>query len=386
MIGFLRENLLYGNEPVKGSKPLVGKSKTKKKNKEKEKSGFLFRPGMGVNPFDENTFDQPFEIHAANFSSIGERDLALATSRMGKSNLIGVMLEQYLDQKGIACILDPQSEWFTLQDAYPAVVVGGNIQGRRDYFMADKDMGAGKKKLRLEQLDKRIPLTFKDSDYKPHAGMDKEYKQALGERRERDLRELELLINNLVRGMLTKGFTLIFDLSGHIKPSDKQFIAVIVIEALRRHNNSMRRKMKLVADEVHNFAPQRGGCLSSEYLIDVLKQGAKEGIDFMGATQSCASLDKEIVKQCNRFWLGGVREQNDVNAIANFFGKGGNVTEHHVKALKQFHFYYLFEGKAIKFKPFLRKCEHGGKTPAFKDDAPVATAEDLDTFIQNLKM
>lgn len=348
--------------------------------------GQIILPGQIANPFDPSRFDQPFRLSSSDFASIGERDLALATSRMGKSNLLGVMLEQYLNQKGIVCILDPQGEWYTLQDEYPVVVVGGNIQGRRDFFNADTDMKPAKKKLRLQQLEKRIPLNFKESDYKPYAGMDKEDKQALGEKYDHDLRELELLINNLVHGMLLKGFTLIFDLSGHVKSTDKQFIAVLVIEALRRHNNSMRRKMKLVADEVHEFAPQRGGCSSSESIIGILKQGAKEGIDFMGATQSCASLDKEIVKQCNRFWLGGVREQNDVNAIASFFGKGGSVTAEHVKALKQFHFYYLFEGKAIKFKPFLRKCEHGGKTPEFKDDAPVATAEDLDTFIQNLRM
>lgn len=403
--GLPGSSLLYAKQQDQPKRPV--KQKKSVTTRVKPDNGHILFPGLAMNPFSENAgnqkleiFDQPFELRSSDFKDIGERDLWLAASRMGKSNGMGAILEQYLDQeftnqylgrhtglkqKGIACIIDPQGEWYTLQDAFPVVVVGGNIQGRREYFMADEKMPAAKKKLRLEQLDKRIPMTFRESDYKIEPGMDKEDKAALFERKERDVRELELLINNLVRGMLTKGFTLIFDLTYQVKTSDKQFIACVIIEAVRRHNNALRRKMKFVIDEVHNFAPQSKPCASSELLIAALKEGAKEGIDFMLATQSCASLSKEIVKQILRFFLGAVREQNDVNAIASFFGKGGSVDADKIKTLPRYVFYYLFEGNAIKFKPFLRKLEHGGRTPEFKTDAQVATKDDIDGFLKNIK-
>lgn len=376
--------ILEESKPVVQAQPR--KVKASKQKPQVKKSNYpVYNLGLSVHPFDENRYDQAFYIYSEWFISVAERILMLATSRMGKSNLAGLLLEQYLDQKGIACFIDPQDEWWTLQDKYNCIVVGGNIAAKKKHYLSDETISEQKRKLRIKQLENRIPLTYKESDYTPHKGMEKEEKQYLYEKRERDLSELKNTISLLVEGMLTKGFSLIFALTYQTALSDKQFITKLVIESLREHNNVKKRKMKLVFEEAHEVAPQSGGSICLSDVEGILKQGGKEGIDCIVITQSIASLSKQIANQCNIVFAGGVRMPRDVAAVEAIFGKNGPVTAEDIRNLQQKHFYYLYDGKAIKFKSFKRKCESGGSTPEFKANAPLASNDDIEGFIKNLK-
>jgi len=278
----------------------------------------------------------PFEINLKDYEDSGERDAILASSGMGKSYLAGVLLEETLETGGLVCVIDPEGEWYTLADRYPLIVAGGD----------------------------HATVTLEPSD--------------------------EEKIEEVLRTVLTRGVSVVFDLSDMIEGEQTETYAIIA-EKLFELENSLKTKIRLVVEEAQVFAPQTGAGGSKEgpnslsMSQHVAKRGRKRALDSLWATQRPASINKNILTQCNRFWFGGITAEQDYKAIKSFLDTAG-VSFDQIKALKRGQFYFSTTGKPAELVQVRKRyCKHGGGTPKRQVNVPRATKEDLQGILAQWK-
>lgn len=258
-----------------------------------------------------------FSVSLEDYKATGERDAILASSGMGKSYLTGVLMEETLENGGLLCVIDPEGEHFTLAERYPTMIVGGEHGN--------------------------LPLEEEAMDL-------------------------------YVETMLTAGLSCVFDLSEYLD-EEQQHLYGLIADALFVAEQKHRRKIRLVVEEAQIYAPQRtvGGAASSKrgkkILMDPLvasqkiaKRGRKRAIDSLWATQRPASISKDILSQCNRFWFGGITSEQDYKAIRPFLNEAG-VSYAEIKSLHPGEFFFFSKGKTHKIKVRKRHCRHAGATP-----------------------
>jgi uncharacterized protein len=259
-----------------------------------------------------------FQINLDDWTESGDRDAILASSGMGKSYLAGVIMEELIESGTPVFIIDPEGENYTLAERYPMLIVGG------------------------EYATVNINL----DDAKPEA------------------------IENIVKAVLSQGISIIFDLSNRTV-KDQRLLFTQIVGALFSLQDSQenRRPVKLIVEEARLFAPQKvtglpdlngETCLS--VFENIATRGRKRGINMMLATQRPASINKDILSQCNRWWFGGMQSTQDCNAMKPYLADAG-ITEEQIRELTPGNFYYSAHGQATKIKSRTRKCRHGGATP-----------------------
>ena len=276
-----------------------------------------------------------FAVPLADFASTGERDAVLASSGMGKSYLTGVILEETLENGILVCIIDPEGEHFTLAERYPMLIIGGEHA--------------------------HVPFDPDGVDF-------------------------------YVEAMLSTGLSTIFDLSEFIDQEQQEYYALIG-DSLFRLEQKYRRKVRLVVEEAQIYAPQAGltpGLKKKLKGVDpitvsqrIAKRGRKRALDSLWATQRPASLSKDILSQCNRFWFGGITSELDYKAIKSFVTEAG-ITFSDIKALQPGEFYFYAKGKTEKIKVRKRLCRHAGATPEANNTFQAATDKALDAVLGKL--
>lgn len=223
---------------------------------------------------------------------------------MGKSYLTGVLLEETLENGGMVCVVDPEGEHYTLAERYPMLVIGGE--------------------------NGKIPL-------EPEA------------------------IGKTVEAMLENRLSVVFDLSEYVD-EEQQPLYTRITETLFQAQRRYKIKMRLVVEEAQIYAPQNAVTTSLQLSQKIAKRGRKRGIDSVWATQRPASLNKDILSQCNRFWFGGIQAEQDYKAIKPFLNEAG-ITFSDIKALKPGEFYCYAKGKTSRINIRKRFCRHAGGTP-----------------------
>lgn len=256
-----------------------------------------------------------FEVPLAAWATTGERDAILASSGMGKSYLTGVIIEQTLENNGIVCIIDPEGEHFTLAERYPMMIIGGEHGN--------------------------LPIEEDSLDI-------------------------------FIEAMLQHRLSIVFDLSEYLD-QEQQHLYGVIAEHLFNLEQKYRMKVRLVVEEAQIYAPQRMAATAirrgKKALKDpvqasqkIAKRGRKRAIDSLWATQRPASLNKDILSQCNRFWFGGITSEQDYKAIKPFLTEA-KITFADVKALKPGEFYYFGKGETKLIQVRKRICKHAGATP-----------------------
>ncbi|MDX2084670.1 MAG: DUF87 domain-containing protein [Candidatus Melainabacteria bacterium] len=257
-----------------------------------------------------------YGVDCAEYAATGERDAILASSGMGKSYLTGVLLEETLENKGLICVIDPEGEHFTLAERYPMLIVGGEHAS--------------------------VP-------FDPDA------------------------VDIYVEAMLGHGLSTIFDLSDFVDAEQQAYYALIA-DSLFQAEQKYRRKVRLVVEEAQIYAPQSGGAVGGDAKAKksgpnnlmasqrIAKRGRKRAIDSLWATQRPASLNKDILSQCNRFWFGGITSELDYKAIRPFLQEAG-ISFTDIKSLQPGEFFLYGKGKTRRIQVRKRLCKHAGATP-----------------------
>lgn len=276
-----------------------------------------------------------FSVPLEAYAQTGERDAILASSGMGKSYLTGVIIEQTLETGGLVCIIDPEGEHFTLAERYPMMIIGGE-----------------------------------------HASLPLE----------------EDALDIFIEAMLQHRLSCVFDLSEFLD-QEQQHLYGVIAEHLFNLEQKYRMKVRLVVEEAQIYAPQRMAATSTRNKKNrkdpvqasqkIAKRGRKRAIDSLWATQRPASLNKDILSQCNRFWFGGITSEQDYKAIKPFLNEA-KISFADVKALKPGEFYYFGKGETKLIQVRKRLCKHAGATPDAGNQFHAAADHSLEQALSQL--
>ncbi|MGE0201930.1 MAG: DUF87 domain-containing protein [Candidatus Melainabacteria bacterium] len=275
-----------------------------------------------------------FKIPAELYATTGERDAILASSGMGKSYLTGVLIEQTLEIGSLICVIDPEGEHFTLAERYPMLIIGGE-----------------------------------------HANLPLE----------------EDAIDLYIEAMLEHRMSAVFDLSDFLD-EEQQHLYGVIAEHLFNLEQKFRTKIRLVVEEAQIYAPQRMGMSPSrskkkkdpvQASQKIAKRGRKRAIDSLWATQRPASLNKDILSQCNRFWFGGITSEQDYKAIRPFLNEAG-ISFAAIKSLKPGQFFYYGKGDTRLIQVRKRMCKHAGATPEVGVNFHAAANTSIETALSSL--
>lgn len=276
--------------------------------------GFVKTSLMAATGVKQLRVSKSFSVPLDDYLAIGERDAILASSGMGKSYLAGVLAEETLENGTLLCVIDPEGEYFTLAERYPVLIIGG-----------ERGM---------------LPLS-------------------------------EAAIDLYIEMMLEANIPLVFDLSDYIDIEQHSLYAQIA-DSLFQAETKHRKKVRLIVEEAQIYAPQRmaaGGSSKTKLKADpvyasqqLAKRGRKRAIDTLWATQRPASLSKDILSQCNRFWFGGITAEQDYKAIKPFLNEAG-IDFYQIKNLRPGEFFFYSKGKTQLIRVRKRFCKHAGATP-----------------------
>lgn len=275
-----------------------------------------------------------FQVTLDDYTAVGERDAVIASSGMGKSYLTGVLAEETIENGGLLCVIDPEGEYFTLAERYPVLIIGG-----------ERSM---------------IPLD-------------------------------ENAIDLYIQAMLEANLSVIFDLSEYLDHEQQDLYAQIA-ESLFHQETVFRKKVRVIVEEAQIYAPQRLASSSGSKKKKwdpvnssqkLAKRGRKRAIDSIWATQRPASLSKDILSQCNRFWFGGITAEQDYKAIKPFLVEAG-ISFNNLKELQPGEFYFYSKGFTKKIKVRKRYCKHAGATPEAQQSFQAVTDIALQRAVEAL--
>lgn len=244
-------------------------------------------------------------ISFQEYSDTGIRIGIWASSGRGKTNAIGVIVEELLDAGLPAIIIDPEGEFWTLKEMYRTLVVGG-----------------------------------------PHGDLPVVHSRQV--------------ITEILETAFTEGLACVFDLSEEATNAGQQRLALPVMEELFRLATRKRQPVALVIEEIQVFAPQSSHSHTGEIMNRLAKQGRKRGIVLVAASQRTQAVSKEFMSQLNFPVIGGFEERLDYEAIKHHAG-GKSFEE--LKSLPVGHFWFPRLGRVGQVRR--RKVTHAGSTPAF---------------------
>ncbi|GAB3688500.1 hypothetical protein GCM10028857_22720 [Salinarchaeum chitinilyticum] len=193
------------------------------------------------------------------------RGFVSGKSGSGKSNTVGVIAEELLENGYNFLIVDTEGEYYGLQEEYQLLHVGG------DEF-ADVRVGPDHaEKLAEIGLERNVPI--------------------------------------------------ILDVSGFDDVDESQELIKRTIEELFRREKKVRKPFLLVVEEMQEYLPQQGsGGELGEILERVAKRGRKRGLGMCGVSQRPSSVDKDFITQCDWMAWHRLTWEADVKVVSKIIG------------------------------------------------------------------
>jgi len=193
------------------------------------------------------------------------RGFVSGKSGSGKSNTVGVICEELLDNGYNFLIVDTEGEYYGLQEQYQLLHVGG------DEF-ADVRVGPDHaEKLAEIGLERNVPI--------------------------------------------------ILDVSGFDDVDESRELITRTIEELYRLEKDVRKPFLLIVEEMQEYLPQQGGSDElGEILERVSKRGRKRGLGMCGISQRPSSVDKDFITQCDWMAWHRLTWEADVKVVSKIIG------------------------------------------------------------------
>ena len=164
-------------------------------------------------------------------------------SDSGKSNTVGVTIEELLEESMPCLIVDTEGEYYGLKEEYEVLHIGAD-----------------------EECDLQVSVE--------HA-------------------------EKIAELCLDQNIPVILDVSGYL---DEETQEELIDEVLRQLFFKEKKKQKpflVVVEEAHEFVPEGETTGCSKIILKIAKRGRKRGLGIMGITQRPASMDKDFITQCN---------------------------------------------------------------------------------------
>lgn len=194
------------------------------------------------------------------------RGFITGKSGSGKSNTASVIIEELLDNSYDLLIVDPEGEYYGLQDEYDILHVGADSE------LADAEIGP------------------EDAEH----------------------------IANIA---LTEDKPVILDVSDFLDGDLAKEVIHNVVRELFTQEKTARKPFLLVIEEMQEYLPQSGGSGElAELLTRVAKRGRKRGLGMLGLSQRPASVDKDFITQCDWLVWHRLTWQNDLDVVRKILG------------------------------------------------------------------
>lgn len=202
-----------------------------------------------------------------------------------------------------------------------------------------------------------------------------------------------------VVALLGQRFSVVVDFSRLFAVSEKRIAYSWLVQGLLRHQQENRKPMFFVVEEAHIFCPQKrqSDVEALELTVELARQGRRNGINLILASQRPRDLEADVASQCNLHFCGELQFQRDYDAVRWLLevpqeagqkarqqaprGMASSlVTEtpqlHDLMKLKTGQFYVRVGSRLDKIQVRKRRTVHLGETPAIQPrllDAPVAS-------------
>jgi len=189
------------------------------------------------------------------------RGVVFGKSGSGKSNSIGVIVEELLAQGYPLCIVDADGEHYGLKEEYELLHVGGD-----------------------ESVDVQVTPDHAES---------------------------------LAEIMLHEDVPVILDISGYIDDAEAHELVERVVAKLFSMEKKTKKPFPVLIEEIHELVPETKNPSSvAKTLIRVAKRGRKHGLGVIGASQRPAEVKKSFVTQAS--WsIWHKLEWSQLSAIVN---------------------------------------------------------------------
>ena len=282
----------------------------------------------------------------------------LAKTGMGKSYFLGVLLEEFMESKIPAVVIDPHGEYMSLanQNAKQEEIkymerYGIQPKGYKNnlqIFSLEKNLAQGMKKLNLNgrltptEIFELLPFKLSSSQLNIIYSVVRESEPGKKYTIDELKKEITKSTNRSKWNVLTVldylSGTKLFDPLKFIKPEDlvkkdkltvlnlkgvepelQQLVVYKVVKDLFEARKSGKvDPFLLVVEEAHNFCPERGfggQVVSSQILRTIASEGRKFGMGLAVVSQRPARVEKNVLSQCNTQVFLRVTNPNDIKTI-----------------------------------------------------------------------
>ncbi|MEM5793309.1 MAG: ATP-binding protein [Candidatus Aenigmatarchaeota archaeon] len=282
----------------------------------------------------------------------------LAKTGMGKSYFIGVLLEEFIENKIPAVVIDPHGEYMSLMkpnskkeeikymDKYGIEPKG--YKNEIEVYSLEKNLSQGTKRLTLDgrltpiEIFEMLPFKLTPSQlsiiYSVVRETETKKRFTLEDLKRDILRSNSKSKWNVITVIDYLIGTKLFDPIKYIKPSDlvkrdkltiinlkgvEPDIQQLVVYKIVRDLFEARKHDKippflLVVEEAHNFCPERGfggQAISSQILRTIASEGRKFGMGLAVVSQRPARVEKNVLSQCNTQVFLRITNPNDIKTI-----------------------------------------------------------------------
>lgn len=188
---------------------------------------------------------------------------------------------------------------------------------------------------------------------------------------------------------LSERFSVVVDFSRLFAVSEKRVAYSWLVTGLLRHQQENRKPMFFVAEEAHIFCPQKrqSDVEALELTVELARQGRRNGINLILASQRPRDLEADVASQCNLHFCGELQFQRDYEAVRWLLevpqevGQAARaraprglvntlVTQtpalHDLMKLKTGQFYVRVGSRLDKIQVRRRRTVHLGETPAIQ--------------------
>lgn len=142
----------------------------------------------------------------------------------------------------------------------------------------------------------------------------------------------------LLRRLMETGVSAILDISELKKPERRRFVRLFV-EELMQLPRAMWSPVLVVADEAHEFAPEKDEAESLGALVDLATRGRKRGFALVAATQRIGKLSKDVAAELHNKLIGFTSLDIDVKRAAFELGLTPKDANEQLRELKPGDFY-----------------------------------------------
>jgi len=325
----------------------------------------------------------------------------LAKTGMGKSYLIGVIIEELLEKDFPLLIIDPHGEYSSLKFENEI-----SEEYREKYDIEPKNYPLDEYSPNTALNKEATKLTFSSLNFESRelkdlvpasitnsqlgvlyraikelkgAGEDYTLDQIIQECSNAESRSKWNLISSLenlqdfdifsdasidLENMLEGGKASIVNLKG-VDPEVQE----IVVYLLAKKLFSLRKKelippFIMLIEEAHNFVPERnfGKAISSSILRTIASEGRKFGLGLGIVSQRPARVDKNILSQCNTQLIMRITNPNDLSAISRSFEGVTSHVKDSLTGLPPGTGLLLGREYPIMVDVRVRRSQHGGET------------------------